>query len=127
MGPGYRSAYGLVMLIHHRPPLVWLDGEGPQPLIDAQTRTHGTANLRSVVHGASHGCHRLYSELAVRLASFLLAHRPAVRRGPIVAHDRRAVAWQGQRGVLRADSRGYLFELRPPVPVRVVRQAEAPR
>jgi hypothetical protein len=127
VGPGYRSAYGLVMLIHHRPPLVWTDSEGPQALYDAQTRTHGTANFRSVTRGASHGCHRLYSGLAVRLASFLLAHRRSVRHGPIVAHYRRTVEWHGDRGVLRADSRGYLFELTPPVPVRVVAKAdEAP-
>jgi hypothetical protein len=118
IGPGYRSAYGLVMLIHHRPPLVWTD-ETPPALFDAQTRSHGTANFRSVIHGASHGCHRLYSQLAVRLASFLLAHRRTVRRGPLGAHYRRIVDWQGFRGVLRADTRGYLYELTPPVPVRV--------
>ena len=127
VGPGYRSAYGLVMLVHHRPPLVWTDSETPPPLADAQTRTHGTANLRSVVHGSSHGCHRLHSGLAVRLASFLLAHRRAVRRGPLVAHYRRTVEWEGQRGVLRADARGYLFELTPPVPVRVAARPASPR
>ncbi len=120
IGPGYRSAYGLVMLIHHRAPMLWV-GEEPPTLVDAQTRTHGTASYRSVTRGASHGCHRLYSAFATRLAGFLLAHRPFVRRGPIVAHYRRTLVWQGKRLPLRADSRGYLYELTPPVPVRVER------
>lgn len=124
IGPGYRSAYGLVMLIHHRAPTVWV-GEGPPVLVDAQTRTHGTASYRSVTRGASHGCHRLYSAFATRLAGFLLAHRPFVRRGQIVAHYRRVVVWQGRRMPLRSDARGYLYELTPPVPVRVVRHALA--
>jgi hypothetical protein len=125
VGPGYRSAYGLVMLIHHRPPMV-SGTEGAPELFDAQTRTHGTANYRSVTRGDSHGCHRLYSALATRLAGFLLAHRPFVRRGEIVAHYRRTVVWQGHRMPLRADARGYLYQLTPPVPVRVVKLAEAP-
>ncbi|HXJ19072.1 MAG TPA: hypothetical protein VMT03_02480 [Polyangia bacterium] len=125
IGPGYRSAYGLVMLIHHRPPPLIEEGESPPVLYDAQTRTHGTANVRSVLHGDSHGCHRLYSALAVRLATFLLEHRRSVRRGTLVAHYRRIVSWQGRRMALRADNRGYLYELTPPVPVRVsVRPAQ---
>ena len=119
IGPGYRSAYGLVMFIHHRPPQVW-GTEGPPQLYDAQTRTHGTASYWSVTHGDSHGCHRLYSALATRLAAFLLDHRPSIRRGPIVAHYRRVVVWKERRMPLRADMRGYLYELTPPVPVRVI-------
>jgi Putative peptidoglycan binding domain len=78
------------------------------------------ASYRSVLHGDSHGCHRLYSSLAIRLGSFLLAHRRSIRRGPIVAHYRRSVVWRGRRLPLRADTRGYLYELTPPVPVRVM-------
>jgi hypothetical protein len=118
IGPGYRSAYGLLMLVHHKPPIAW-DPEQSGPLTDAQTRTHGTANLRSVLHGASHGCHRLHSFRALRLGSFLLAHRKFVRRGPIAERYRRVVVWRGRRYRLAADTRGYLFELTPPVPVRV--------
>ena len=124
VGPGYRSAYGLVMLVHHRPPQIWGTEEAPQ-LYDAQTRTHGTASYRSVTRGDSHGCHRLYSALATRLASFLLEHRPSVRRGPISAHYRRVVVWKGHKMVLRADTRGYLYELTPPVPVRVAQHEES--
>ena len=124
VGPGYRSAYGLVMLVHHRPPQIWGTEETPQ-LYDAQTRTHGTASYRSVTRGTSHGCHRLYSALATRLASFLLDHRPTVRRGPIVAHYRRVLDWKGQKMSLRADTRGYLYELTPPVPVRVAPHEES--
>ncbi len=123
IGPGYRSAYGLVMLVHHRPPMVVNTEETPA-LYDAGTRTHGTASYRSVTRGDSHGCHRLYSSLATRLAGFLLAHRPFVRRGEITAHYRRIVTWKGRQMSLRADARGYLYELRPPVPVRVVRHDE---
>ena len=121
VGPGYRSVYGLVMLIHHRPPQVWGAEAAPQ-LYDAQTRTHGTASYRSVTHGDSHGCHRLYSALATRLASFLLDHRPFIRRGLIVAHYRRVVVWKGRKMPLRAHMRGYLCA--PPLPVRVIQHDE---
>jgi hypothetical protein len=89
------------------------------PLYDAQTRTHGTASYRSVLHGNSHGCHRLYGPLAIRLGSFLLAHRRSIRHGPIVAHYRRIVVWRGRRDPVRGETRGYLYELTPPVPVHV--------
>lgn len=124
VGPGYLSAYGLIMLVHHRPPPI-SNGEGSPALYDAQTRTHGTASYRSVLHGSSHGCHRLYSPLAIRLGSFLLAHRRSIRRGPIVAHYRRMLVWQGHRIPLRADTRGYLYELTPPVPVRVMSHVQS--
>jgi hypothetical protein len=85
------------------------------PLYDAQTRTHGIASYRSVLHGNSHGCHRLCGPLAIRLGSFLLAHRRSIRHGPIVAHYRRIVVWRGRRDPvtggdarlsLRADAAG---------------------
>ena len=104
--------------------MVWTTEE-PPALYDAQTRTHGTASYRSVTRGDSHGCHRLYSALATRLAGFLLAHRPFVRHGEIPAQYRRAVIWKGRTMWLRADTRGYLYELTPPVPVRVAQHEEA--
>ena len=34
---------------------------------DIDIRTHGSANYRSILRGSSHGCHRLFNHLAIRL------------------------------------------------------------
>jgi hypothetical protein len=93
IGPGYRAAHGLVALVHH-------DLVG-RALVDHRIRTHGSPSYRSIGRGESHGCHRLYNHLALRLAGFLLRHRDHVRHGII-------------------QQRGYRFELTPPVPVDVL-------
>ncbi|HVK75134.1 MAG TPA: peptidoglycan-binding protein [Kofleriaceae bacterium] len=115
-GPGPGSAYGMVMLVHHVPtPLarkrVRLDDRG--------IRTHGSASVTSIAHGTSHGCHRLFNHLAVRLGSFLLAHRAHVRRGEEPQPYRRIVNYKG-RFAAKLESRGFLYELTPPVPVEVL-------
>jgi hypothetical protein len=112
VGPGYRSAYGLVALLHLRPVGALL--------ADEQIRTHGSGNYRSILRGSSHGCHRLFNHLAVRLGSFLLAHREFVRHGAIAESYARSIRWKGHRLVLRAEGRGYRYELVPPVAVDVL-------
>lgn len=119
LGPGYRSAYGLAMLVHHEPRQP-RDPSAPPLLLDEGVRTHGSVSYRSILVGSSHGCHRLYNHLAVRLTGFVLAHREHVRRGRMPAGYQRQVSYRGASGALRVDTRGYLFELTPPVPVEVL-------
>ncbi|HEY0706540.1 MAG TPA: hypothetical protein VGG33_07080 [Polyangia bacterium] len=116
IGPGYRSAYGLVALVHHR-----AHERAPNDaLTDSLIRTHGSGNLRSILGGSSHGCHRLFNHLALRLGSFLLVHRSHVRHGETEEHYVRAVHWKGRVRHVKLDSRGYRFELTPPVVVDVL-------
>lgn len=158
-GPGYDSAYGLAMVIHH---LVHHPGTEDEVWRDRGIRSHGSVSYRSILRGYSHGCHRLFNHLAVRMTSFLLAHRDHEVRGRIPASLRREL-WppveepepsaEGQAGdgadegpagdgtsgegaaeeaeaarperrgeplVLEIDTRGFLFELTPPVPVEVL-------
>ncbi len=119
-GPGYRSAYGLALVMNHRvlPP----DEEGQPPtLYDEGVRAHGSVSYGSILRGTSHGCHRLYNHLAVRMTGFLLAHRDHVRHGSIdVRYARRASSPTGPV-TFRIRSRGYRYELTPPVEVSVLR------
>lgn len=116
-GPSYRSAYGLVMMIHHQKVKLgkkeyWWDNG---------IRTHGSANFKSIIKGCSHGCHRLYNHQSLRLASFLLRHRKHVRHGPIKEPYRRLVYAKGRFMRLNLEQRGYRYELTPPVAVEVTK------
>lgn len=123
-GPGYASAFGMAMVIHH---LVRGDGSQESDWVDNGIRSHGSVSYRTILRGYSHGCHRLFNHLAVRLTSFLLAHRNHVVHGRIPANFRRelypptddpdAVV---QPLTMEITARGYLFELTPPVPVEVL-------
>jgi len=120
-GPSYRSAYGLAMLVHHRrkddaPP----DAVADEHLVDEGIRTHGSVSYASIVGGTSHGCHRVFNHLAVRLAGFLLRHRPHVRHGTMSVRYQRAVRRAGRDVRFRMSTRGVRFELTPPVPVEVL-------
>jgi hypothetical protein len=128
VGPGYRSAYGLVALFHHRA----IATSGGVQYADIEIRTHGSANYRSILRGNSHGCHRLFNHFALRLGAFVLAHAEHERRGPIDQRYGRTVHWKGRTFRLQAESRGYRYELEPPIPVdvlpgRTVRSKAAPR
>ena len=128
IGPGYRSAYGLVALFHHS--AVATSG-GATVFADIEIRTHGSGNYRSILRGSSHGCHRLFNHLAIRLGSFVLAHSENLRHGSIDQQYRRTVHWKGRVFKLRAESRGYRYEMVPPIPVdvlpgRTVRSKPAP-
>jgi hypothetical protein len=116
VGPGYASAYGLVALLHERP----ATAAGGPPWVDVKVRTHGSGNYRSILRGSSHGCHRLFNHLAIRLGSFLLAHGGAVRLGQSADQYTRGVPWRGRVYRLHAGSRGYRFELTPPIDVHVL-------
>lgn len=114
LGPGYRSAYGLTMFIHH---MIVRVGDGER-FDDHGIRTHGSANYPSIVRGVSHGCHRLFNHQALRLASFVLEHREHLRHGAERRMYQRVIH-QGGRKVITLRSRGYRYELVPPIPVEV--------
>ena len=114
-GPSYRSAYGLVMLVHHR---VATTRRGAR-LLDERVRTHGSGSIASIFDGTSHGCHRVPPMLALRLGGFLLAHRAHVRHGDVPTVYVRQVRYRGT-WPLRITTRGYRVELTPPVPVEVL-------
>jgi hypothetical protein len=114
--PGYRNAYGLVMIIHDEE----IDRGAKTTWADRGIRTHGSVDYRSIKNGSSHGCHRLYNQLALRLSGFLLDHRAHARRGKMHAGYHRTLEWKDQTVELDIPTRGYLYELDPPVPVRVL-------
>jgi hypothetical protein len=87
---------------------------------DEGVRAHGSVSYRSILSGTSHGCHRLYNHLAVRLGGFLLAHRTHVRRGSMPVTFGRTARVGGAEIPFRIRSRGYLYELTPPVPMMVL-------
>lgn len=119
-GPGYDSAYGLAMLIHHR---VSNDGEDERDWVDNGIRSHGSVSYRSILRGYSHGCHRLFNHLAVRMTGFLLNHRDHIVHGRIPASLRRELHIEDSEETLTLEltTRGFRFELTPPVPIEVVR------
>ncbi len=117
LGPSYASAFGMVMLTHHR-----VDRRKGQTFFtDQGIRTHGSVSYGSIEEGESHGCHRLYNHRAVRLASCLLKHRRHERRGTIAFDLRRNYVWRGRSFPVHFDNRGYRYELTPPIEVNVTR------
>lgn len=117
IGPGYRSAYGLVMIVHERPPTTW---KGKTVYGETGIRTHGTGNIRSIFRGGpSHGCHRLLPMHVSRLATFLLSHRAHRREGPIREAWERPLHSGQKRLVAVRTVRGVRYELDPPVPLEV--------
>ncbi|MAQ16257.1 MAG: hypothetical protein CMN30_15885 [Sandaracinus sp.] len=128
IGPGYESAYGLAMIIHEKPRQVdGEDGESTTDYLDQGIRSHGSVSYHSITHGSSHGCHRLYNHLAVRLAGHLVAHRQHVRHGNEEVRFHRVIRHAGKTADVSADSRGYFYEIQNPVPVLVLEgRAEGP-
>jgi hypothetical protein len=118
IGPGYRAAYGLVAITHQQ--IEGVDEHGQPKLVDHLIRTHGSAAYRSVKRGESSGCHRLHNHLALRLAGFLVRHRPNVRQGMVPEDYVRHLEYKGQQVDLASDKKGYRFQLTPPVPVTVL-------
>jgi hypothetical protein len=118
IGPGYRSAYGLVMIQHERPPTTW---QGKTVYGETGIRTHGTGNVRSIFRGGpSHGCHRQLPLHVGRLASFLLAHRPHRREGPIREVWERPLHSGQKRLTAVRTVRGVRYEFDPPIPLEVL-------
>ena len=117
IGPGYRSAYGLVMLIHHQP----VPGRTRTYWLDHGIRTHGSVSYRSILTGDSHGCHRLYNHQALRLTTFLLRHVDHVAHGAVSEPYGRRVRSRGHVWYVHRDERGFRYELTPPVAIEVLR------
>ncbi len=117
VGPGYLSAYGLVAAIHVQP--VKRNGE-VVGYFDNGIRTHGSFDYMSLRGRFSHGCHRLFNDLAVRMFSFVLKHRKAKVLGPLVQNFRRTFHQQDGVFDMRLPTRGFYFELDPPVPVETL-------
>jgi hypothetical protein len=117
LGPGAHAAYGMTLLVHHQ---VMKLKDGTERFDDNGIGTHGSASVTSIVNGTSHGCHRLYNQLAVRLADFLLRHREHVVRGEQPVNYRRVVAYKGESFTANITSRGFLYEMTPPVPINVL-------
>lgn len=115
MGPGPHAAFGMTLLVHHQ--VVKLK-DGTERFDDNGIGTHGSASVTSIVNGTSHGCHRLYNQLAVRLGDFLLHHRDHVVKGDTPESYRRLVRYKGTF-LAKLETRGYLYELTPPVHVDV--------
>jgi hypothetical protein len=117
MGPGPHAAYGMTLLVHHE--MIKLR-DGSERFDDNGIGTHGSASVTSIVNGTSHGCHRLYNQLAVRLADFLLRHRDHAVRGEQPEVYRRVVTHRDERFVAKITTRGFLYELTPPVHIDVL-------
>jgi hypothetical protein len=111
MGPGYQSAYGLVMAIHHQ--------RRGSSFFDNQIRTHGSVDYTSIARRYSHGCHRLVNSRAVRLFDFILRHRAFHRVGNMPLTIRRHFEYEGKQYHYALGTRGYYYELDPPLPVMV--------
>jgi hypothetical protein len=116
LGPGYASAYGLVMLPHLRP----VKTEDGTLWYDNGIRTHGSVSYQSILGSDSHGCHRLFNSAAVELASFLLQHRRHLRHGVVARPFVHEFTWRGVRFRHPIPYRGYRYELTPPVDVEVL-------
>jgi hypothetical protein len=113
MGPGFQSAYGLVLAIHHKV----TPGGG---LFDNQIRTHGSVDYTSIARRFSHGCHRLVNTRAVRLFGFVLRRRAFEREGNQAISMRRRFTEEGKSYGFELTTRGYWYRLLRPVPVEVL-------
>jgi len=111
MGPGFQSAYGLVLAIHVDP---------KRGGFDNQIRTHGSDDYTSIARRFSHGCHRLVNNRAVRMYDFVLRHRPFSRQGNVPLALKKRLEVDGQVYRYELKTRGYYYELDEPVPVNVL-------
>ncbi len=118
MGPGYLSAYGLVagyFVIPGREP----DGSRDN---DRGIRAHGSSDYMSILSSQrfSHGCHRLMNHHAVRLYGFLLNHRHTQVIGDQPINHSRQFLHEDEVFEIRLPSRGFRYDLTPPLPVQVL-------
>ena len=115
-GPGFLSAYGLVAAIHEQV----IKGPAGTTYYDNGIRTHGSFDYMSLRGRFSHGCHRLYNNLALRLFTFVLQHRHVRTLGSLALGFKRDFWWKGDVYEMRLPSRGFYYELDPPLPVEVL-------
>jgi len=111
MGPGFQSAYGLVLTIHH--------SKSGNSYFDNQIRTHGSDDYTSIARRFSHGCHRLVNSRAVRLFDFILRQQPFERIGNQPMTLRKRFSYENKPYEYVLDTRGYYYELKQPIPVLV--------
>jgi hypothetical protein len=124
LGPSYASAYGLVAAYHSR----FKEGDDGEVELqgDEGIRTHGSVDYMSIMDRHSHGCHRLHNHIAVRLMSFVLAHRPHKRVGETPVGYKNTVKNNAETPpddseyVIEIKKTGYAFQLERPVPVNVL-------
>jgi hypothetical protein len=116
VGPGYLSAYGLVAGIH----VDMRKRESGTTYFDNGIRTHGTFDYMSLRGRFSHGCHRLFNNLAVRLFSFVLQHRHHQVMGAMALNFRRTFFQDDGVFDMRLPTRGFYFELDPPLPIETL-------
>ncbi|HEY5284192.1 MAG TPA: hypothetical protein VIM14_15485 [Polyangia bacterium] len=116
LGPGYLSAYGLVAGYFVQP------GKNGRPDWDNGIRAHGSSDYLSIYssEGFSHGCHRLPNHIALRLYSFILHHRPMHVLGDQGMGFARQFLASDDVFEIRLPSRGYSYQLDPPLPVDVL-------
>jgi hypothetical protein len=116
LGPGYTSAYGVVAGYFVIP------GQGDAPDVDRGIRAHGSSDYLSMysANGYSHGCHRLPNHLAIRLYDFILQHRNTIVHGDAPMDFARQFLYSDQVYEMRIPSRGFEFELDPPMSVNVL-------
>lgn len=116
LGPGYLSAYGLVAGYFVVP------GKNGKPDWDNGIRAHGSSDYLSIYssEGYSHGCHRLPNHLAIRLYSFILRHRPMRILGDQGMGFARQFLASDDVFEIRLPSRGFSYQLEPPLPVDVL-------
>ena len=95
-------------------------GRTARRFFDNGIRTHGSFDYMSLRGRFSHGCHRLYNQLAVRLFTFVLGHRRVRVAGPVALGFRRAFYSAGEVFEMRLPNRGFYYELDPPLPVEVL-------
>ena len=119
IGPGFRSAYGLVAAYHIKQSK---DAAGNVVSEhDNSIRTHGSVDYMSILRRYSHGCHRLYNMDAVRLFAFVLQHRDYTRVGQIPVGVGRHLDVEGRSYHMKINTRGYKYELVEPIPLEVTR------
>ncbi|MBN2344612.1 MAG: L,D-transpeptidase [Deltaproteobacteria bacterium] len=116
-GPGYASAYGLVAGFHYRQVE---NKDGTFRYLDNGIRSHGSVDYNSILRRYSHGCHRLYNHLAIRLFNFVIHHKEFERVGQIPAGYSKTISNdEGDEFHISLETRGYKYELKTPVPVQV--------
>lgn len=116
MGPGYLSAYGLVAGYFVIP------GRNGRADHDKGIRAHGSSDFMSILSPErfSHGCHRLKNDHAVRLYNYILQHRNHIVHGDQKILHERDFLHKDEVFQVRVLTRGYKYELDPPISVEVL-------
>ncbi|MDB4980477.1 MAG: hypothetical protein JWM82_1229, partial [Myxococcales bacterium] len=93
-----------------------------KPDWDNGVRAHGSSDYLSIYSqdGFSHGCHRLPNHLAIRMYSFILQHRKKRIVGDSPMGFTRQFLSDDMVYEMRIPSRGYVYQLDPPLPVNVL-------